>query len=178
MLELSNISTCALIPLLPASLQRPSCVAEVTVRPPAAASASASSSAAAPAAAAKKSGGFDFKQYMAERAVMIDAALDRSVPLQYPEVINEAMRYSLLAGGWALALGRAEVGLYVFKIPPGGRASRQADWRAARRAPFPTRTLAHPPPPPPAPRPPACNRRQARAAGAVPGRVRDGGRHH
>lgn len=36
---------------------------------------------------------------MADRAVLIDAALDRSVPLQYPEVVNEAMRYSLLAGG-------------------------------------------------------------------------------
>lgn len=35
-----------------------------------------------------------------ERAKVIDAALDASVPLQYPEVINEAMRYSLLAGGW------------------------------------------------------------------------------
>ncbi|PSC72004.1 geranylgeranyl diphosphate synthase [Micractinium conductrix] len=36
---------------------------------------------------------------MKDRAVLIDAALDKSVPLQYPEVINEAMRYSLLAGG-------------------------------------------------------------------------------
>lgn len=36
---------------------------------------------------------------MAERAVLIDAALDRSVPLQHPQVIHEAMRYSLLAGG-------------------------------------------------------------------------------
>ncbi|PRW39174.1 geranylgeranyl diphosphate synthase [Chlorella sorokiniana] len=63
--------------------QRPSCVAEVSVRD---------------AAVAKKPS-FDFKMYMAERAEVIDAALDRSVPLQYPEVINEAMRYSLLAGG-------------------------------------------------------------------------------
>ena len=50
-----------------------------------------------PAAAAKPA--FDFKMYMAERAQLIDAALDRSVPMQYPEVINESMRYSLLAGG-------------------------------------------------------------------------------
>lgn len=42
---------------------------------------------------------FDFKDYMAERAKLIDAALDLAVPMQYPEVINEAMRYSLLAGG-------------------------------------------------------------------------------
>lgn len=43
--------------------------------------------------------GFDFNRYMGERAKMIDAALDESVPMQYPEVIHEAMRYSLLAGG-------------------------------------------------------------------------------
>lgn len=60
------------------------CAAEVSVRPEV-------SSTSAPR--------FDFKQYMAERAQIIDAALDKSVPLQYPEVINESMRYSLLAGG-------------------------------------------------------------------------------
>lgn len=43
--------------------------------------------------------GFDFNQYMGERAKMIDAALDESVPMQYPDVIHESMRYSLLAGG-------------------------------------------------------------------------------
>lgn len=42
---------------------------------------------------------FDFKTYMAERAQLIDSALDESVPMQYPEIINESMRYSLLAGG-------------------------------------------------------------------------------
>lgn len=36
---------------------------------------------------------------MMERAALIDEALDRAVPMQYPEVINESMRYSLLAGG-------------------------------------------------------------------------------
>lgn len=51
------------------------------------------------AAVAAKKPSFDFKLYMADRAQIIDAALDKSVPLQYPEVINEAMRYSLLAGG-------------------------------------------------------------------------------
>lgn len=51
------------------------------------------------ATVANKKPAFDFNMYMAERAQVIDAALDRSVPLQYPEVINEAMRYSLLAGG-------------------------------------------------------------------------------
>jgi len=47
----------------------------------------------------QKKTGFDFNQYMGERAKLIDAALDKSVPMQYPEVINESMRYSLLAGG-------------------------------------------------------------------------------
>lgn len=42
---------------------------------------------------------FDFKAYMGSRAQLIDAALDASVPVAYPEVITEAMRYSLLAGG-------------------------------------------------------------------------------
>lgn len=66
--------------------QPPRCVAEVSARPEAGA-----------AVASKRS--FDFGAYMKDRATLIDAALDRSVPLQYPEVINEAMRYSLLAGG-------------------------------------------------------------------------------
>eukprot|EP00887_Chlorella_sp_A99_P002333 scaffold10.g2333.t1 len=61
--------------------QQVRCTAEVSVRP----------------SDAKSQ--FDFGKYMADRAVLIDAALDRSVPLQYPEVVNEAMRYSLLAGG-------------------------------------------------------------------------------
>lgn len=59
------------------------CAAEVSIRP--------SESTTKPS--------FDFKTYMAERATLIDAALDRSVPVQYPEVITESMRYSLLAGG-------------------------------------------------------------------------------
>ncbi|KAK9838120.1 hypothetical protein WJX81_002397 [Elliptochloris bilobata] len=41
----------------------------------------------------------DFGEYMKQRAVLVNEALERSVPLQYPEVINESMRYSLLAGG-------------------------------------------------------------------------------
>ncbi|EIE26210.1 Polyprenyl synthetase [Coccomyxa subellipsoidea C-169] len=36
---------------------------------------------------------------MKERATLVNEALDKSVPLQYPEIINESMRYSLLAGG-------------------------------------------------------------------------------
>lgn len=36
---------------------------------------------------------FDFKQYMGQRAQLVNQALDASVPMQYPEVVNEAMRY-------------------------------------------------------------------------------------
>ena len=55
----------------------------------------------AAAAAVKSKPAFDFNQYMMQRAQIIDAALDKSVPMQYPEVINESMRYSLLAGAAA-----------------------------------------------------------------------------
>ncbi|KAL6783996.1 GGPS1 [Auxenochlorella protothecoides x Auxenochlorella symbiontica] len=61
------------------------CTAEVRARP--------SANGAQPMTA------FDFRQYMQQRAALVDAALDLAVPLQYPEKINEAMRYSLLAGG-------------------------------------------------------------------------------
>lgn len=36
---------------------------------------------------------------MKSRAIAVNEALDKAVPLQYPEKIHEAMRYSLLAGG-------------------------------------------------------------------------------
>lgn len=35
---------------------------------------------------------FDFKQYMGQRAELVNQALDASVPMQYPEVVNESMR--------------------------------------------------------------------------------------
>ena len=35
---------------------------------------------------------FDFKQYMQDRAELVNEALDRAVPLQYPEAVTEAMR--------------------------------------------------------------------------------------
>lgn len=44
------------------------------------------------AASQGDNGAFNFKAYMAERAALIDAALDKSVPMQYPELVNEAMR--------------------------------------------------------------------------------------
>ena len=43
--------------------------------------------------------GFDFNSYVARQAKQVEAALSASCPQQYPETINEAMRYSLLAGG-------------------------------------------------------------------------------
>jgi geranylgeranyl diphosphate synthase type II len=42
---------------------------------------------------------FDFNTYVKEKAGLVGAALDASVPMQYPETIHESMRYSLLAGG-------------------------------------------------------------------------------
>lgn len=42
---------------------------------------------------------FDLKAYLAVRQQLVEAALDRSLPVTYPERIYEAMRYSLLAGG-------------------------------------------------------------------------------
>ena len=35
---------------------------------------------------------FNFGTYMKERARLVNEALDKSVPLQYPETINESMR--------------------------------------------------------------------------------------
>ncbi|MEQ9668772.1 geranylgeranyl diphosphate synthase CrtE [Coleofasciculus sp. G2-EDA-02] len=42
---------------------------------------------------------FDLSTYLKERQAQVEVALDRSLPLGYPEKIYEAMRYSLLAGG-------------------------------------------------------------------------------
>ncbi len=42
---------------------------------------------------------FDLKGYLTEKQQLVEAALDRSLPMSYPETIFESMRYSLLAGG-------------------------------------------------------------------------------
>ncbi|MGA7936798.1 MAG: geranylgeranyl diphosphate synthase CrtE [Kovacikia sp.] len=42
---------------------------------------------------------FDLLAYLAERQTLVEAALDRSLQVIYPEKIYEAMRYSLMAGG-------------------------------------------------------------------------------
>ncbi|HEY9668078.1 MAG TPA: farnesyl diphosphate synthase, partial [Coleofasciculaceae cyanobacterium] len=42
---------------------------------------------------------FDLSNYLSQRQAQVEAALDRYLPLIYPEKIYEAMRYSLLAGG-------------------------------------------------------------------------------
>ncbi|MDX2240210.1 MAG: polyprenyl synthetase family protein [Leptolyngbyaceae cyanobacterium bins.302] len=42
---------------------------------------------------------FDLASYLADRQTKVEAALDRSLPVIYPEKIYDAMRYSLLAGG-------------------------------------------------------------------------------
>ncbi|MBW4419197.1 MAG: polyprenyl synthetase family protein [Myxacorys californica WJT36-NPBG1] len=46
-----------------------------------------------------KAKSFDLKAYLAARQQLVEAALDRSLPVIYPERIYESMRYSLLAGG-------------------------------------------------------------------------------
>lgn len=47
----------------------------------------------------RESPAFDLSSYLKGRQAQVEAALDRSLPLIYPEKIYEAMRYSLLAGG-------------------------------------------------------------------------------
>lgn len=42
---------------------------------------------------------FDLAQFLAAWLPQVEAALDRSLPVIYPETIYNAMRYSLLAGG-------------------------------------------------------------------------------
>ncbi|MEM9091511.1 MAG: geranylgeranyl diphosphate synthase CrtE [Cyanobacteria bacterium P01_F01_bin.53] len=42
---------------------------------------------------------FDLKSYLAKRAAEVETALDKALPVVYPEKIYEAMRYSLMAGG-------------------------------------------------------------------------------
>eukprot|EP00252_Welwitschia_mirabilis_P019855 TRINITY_DN4704_c0_g1_i1.p1 TRINITY_DN4704_c0_g1~~TRINITY_DN4704_c0_g1_i1.p1 ORF type:complete len:378 (-),score=77.90 TRINITY_DN4704_c0_g1_i1:200-1333(-) len=48
---------------------------------------------------AKEQSDFNFKEYVKSKAVAVNKALDKAVPLRYPEKVHEAMRYSLLAGG-------------------------------------------------------------------------------
>lgn len=38
---------------------------------------------------------FNFAAYMKERATLVNEALDKAVPMQYPEIINESMRWPL-----------------------------------------------------------------------------------
>ncbi|MEB3291883.1 MAG: farnesyl diphosphate synthase [Synechococcales bacterium] len=42
---------------------------------------------------------FDLKTYLTAKQALVEAALDRALPLLYPETIYGSMRYSLLAGG-------------------------------------------------------------------------------
>ena len=46
-----------------------------------------------------KSTSFNLKGYLVAKQELVEAALDRALPVIYPERIYEAMRYSLLAGG-------------------------------------------------------------------------------
>ena len=42
---------------------------------------------------------FDLSVYLSEQQLLVEAALEESITVVYPETIYEAMRYSLLAGG-------------------------------------------------------------------------------
>lgn len=42
---------------------------------------------------------FDLRTYLAERRQLVEAAIDQTLKVQYPETLYESMRYSLLAGG-------------------------------------------------------------------------------
>lgn len=42
---------------------------------------------------------FDLPNYLRDRQALVEAALEASIPVIYPEKIYEAMRYSLMAGG-------------------------------------------------------------------------------
>ncbi|MDZ8189486.1 MAG: polyprenyl synthetase family protein [Nostoc sp. ChiSLP02] len=42
---------------------------------------------------------FNLKAYLSERQALVEAELDRSITVAYPEILYESMRYSLLAGG-------------------------------------------------------------------------------
>lgn len=42
---------------------------------------------------------FDLATYLVERQAIVEAALDQSIVVEYPEKIYQAMRYSLMAGG-------------------------------------------------------------------------------
>lgn len=45
------------------------------------------------------SSNFDLNSYLAAKQLLVEAALEKSLPIIYPETIYESMRYSLLAGG-------------------------------------------------------------------------------
>ncbi len=62
-------------------------------------SADKTASAASPATSALAAQPFDLGHYLNQRRERVEAALDQSISVVYPEKIYDAMRYSLLAGG-------------------------------------------------------------------------------
>lgn len=48
---------------------------------------------------AQRESSFNLTTYLGERQAIVETALERSLPVVYPEKIYEAMRYSLMAGG-------------------------------------------------------------------------------
>ena len=62
-------------------------------------SADQTASAASPATSSSAAPTFDLVHYLNQRREKVEAALDQSISVVYPEKIYDAMRYSLLAGG-------------------------------------------------------------------------------
>ncbi|MDG2989386.1 polyprenyl synthetase family protein [Candidatus Synechococcus calcipolaris G9] len=56
-------------------------------------------SAQSPQVQAKPGPDFNLRGYLEERRTLVEAALEQSIPVTYPEKIYDAMRYSLMAGG-------------------------------------------------------------------------------
>ena len=52
----------------------------------------------------KKGIEFDFNKYMLAKEMEMNEALDRVVPLRYPEKLHESMRYSLPTKGKQVCL--------------------------------------------------------------------------
>ena len=126
------------------------------VHPPPTEPNSAASPADSAAGSSNGAGGFDFKQYMQGKAQLIDAALDASVPLVYPQDVTAAMRLAkaphckpqqfclprLREGSWAAAQDRNG---FEPELTPLTGASSHPGLRCRLRACHPGRSGSHAP---------------------------------
>ncbi len=75
---------------------------------------------------------FDFDKYVAEKALIVNEALDLAVPLQKPETIHESMRYGLGGGGLWLDNLMGSIWLIVHHTSPYLRYSLLAGGKRVR----------------------------------------------